>query len=551
MRLRDDCRALSALVLLLAAACGGAVSSSSNAPVPVPASTSTTARPLPPVPAVDGPLAVRVTYPGPNQEITSRDSNFIFGSVGSGRASLTINGAPARVYPNGAFIAYVVNPQSSGRYELVALRGSDSARLMLPVRFRTVRVVSKFELMPAKPENQPTSRADTIAALNARVDSLRTLVTRNDPIGLVQLGQSSALGDTDRTIVGRPIAGGTYKWFFLPGTVVPVVERVGNSARVRLDRDLDVWVDTADAQPVAAGTVAPARVVSNMRTRGGANGVDVIIPVGARPPYLVEEADRAIVLTLYGTRANTDIVNYGTGDSLVRVIEWSQERVDRARITVRLRAAPYGYLVAWENNALVLRLRGRPAIDERRPLAGLRLVVDPGHPPIGATGPTGLREAQATLLVGLRLRELLQERGATVVMTRTEDVPVELGLRPIIARRANAHAFVSVHYNAYGDGTNPFLASGTGTYFFRAHSQPLAREVQRSLVAQIGLVDLGINYDNLAVTRPTWYPAILTEGAFMMLPDQEAAMRTPEFQDRYARGIADGLESYFRALPAR
>ena len=31
----------------------------------------------------------------------------------------------------------------------------------------------------------------------------------------------------------------------------------------------------------------------------------------------------------------------------------------------------------------------------------------------------------------------------------------------------------------------------------------------------------------------------------MMLPDQEAAMRTPEFQERYALGIADGLENSF------
>jgi N-acetylmuramoyl-L-alanine amidase len=67
----------------------------------------------------------------------------------------------------------------------------------------------------------------------------------------------------------------------------------------------------------------------------------------------------------------------------------------------------------------------------------------------------------------------------------------------------------------------------------------------------MGLADLGINYDNLAVVRSTWYPAVLCEGAFLMLPDQEAALRTPEFQDRYARGVADGLERYFRGLDAR
>jgi N-acetylmuramoyl-L-alanine amidase len=98
---------------------------------------------------------------------------------------------------------------------------------------------------------------------------------------------------------------------------------------------------------------------------------------------------------------------------------------------------------------------------------------------------------------------------------------------------------------------NPFVAPGTGTYYFRTHSEPLARAVQRGMVPQLGLQDLGVNYDNLAVVRGTWYPAVLTEGAFVILPDQEAALRMPEYQERYARGVADGIESYFRQLPGR
>jgi N-acetylmuramoyl-L-alanine amidase len=285
--------------------------------------------------------------------------------------------------------------------------------------------------------------------------------------------------------------------------------------------------------------------------RGAPFGVEVVIPVGARAPYFVEETDRSIVLTLYGVRANTDVINFAPNDSMVRTVEWAQDSFDRARVTVNLRAAPYGYLVQYENGALVLRLRGRPAIVAARPLSGLTIVVDPGHPPIGATGPTGLWEPQATLPIGFRLKRILEERGATVVMTRTTDSAVALGDRPIIARRANANAFVSIHLNAYPDGVNPFVAAGTGTYYFRTHSEPLARYVQRGMVAQMGLIDLGVNYDNLAVVRGTWYPAVLCEGAFVILPDQEAALRTPEFQERYARGVADGIESYFRTLPTR
>jgi N-acetylmuramoyl-L-alanine amidase len=405
--------------------------------------------------------------------------------------------------------------------------------------------------IPAKPEALATSRADTLAALFARVDSLRTSLTRNDPIGWVQLGVANAAADSDRTIIGRPVPGGTYKWFFLPGTVVPLVAREGGFARVRLDRDLDVYVDTADLRETQATSAVQRRVSANMKVRPSADGVDLVIPIGARAPYFVEEQDRAIVLTLYGVRANTDVINYAGTDSIVRTVEWAQESADRARVTVGLRGAPYGYLVVWENDALVLKLRGHPHVDPSRPLAGLTIAVDPGHPPIGATGPTGLWEPQATLPIGQRLKTILEQRGARVVMTRTTADPVALGDRPIIARRANVHAFVSIHLNAYPDGINPFVAPGSGTYFFRAHSEPLARAVQRGMVAHLGLQDLGVNYDNLAVVRGTWYPAVLCEGAFIMLPDQEAALRTPEFQDRYASGVADGLESYFRSLNAR
>ena len=556
MPLPRSARAALAL-LALAGACrtGTTPPGTTPAPAPTPAPPA-----LPPIPLVDGPLAIDVVYPRENQVVTSRDSNFVFGSIGSGKAALTVNGVPARVYPNGAFIVFLANPPAdSARYSLVATRGADTVRSVRNIRYPARTAAQPVVVPPAadtaaaraKPQGLATSRADTIAALNARLDTLATALKAGRPIGLVQVGEPSAADDTDRVINGRPTAGGTYKWFFMPGTVVPLVGRDGGFYRVRVDQNLDLFVDSTEARILPDSASVPRRVMSNMKVRGAPLGEDVVIPIGARAPYFVEENDRSIVLTLYGVRGNTDIVNYAPADSMIRTVEWVQETDDRARVTVNLRAAPYGYLVLWENNALVLRLRGRPAINQHHPLAGLTIAVDPGHPPIGATGPTGLWEPQATLPVGFRLKQILEERGATVVMTRTTDSAVALGDRPIIARKANVNAFVSIHYNAYPDGVNPFVAPGTGTYFFRTHSEPLARLVQRGLVSHLGLMDLGVNYDNLAVVRGTWYPAVLCEGAFIMLPDQEAAMRTPEFQDRYARGIADGLEEYFRTLPSR
>jgi N-acetylmuramoyl-L-alanine amidase len=276
--------------------------------------------------------------------------------------------------------------------------------------------------------------------------------------------------------------------------------------------------------------------------------VDLRIPISSRPPYLVEESDHRIVLTLYDTRANTDILQYVANDSTVREVSWTQETSDRVRFTLRLSSQPYGYLAFWDGSAFVLRVRRPPVVNPKKPLQGLVIAVDPGHPPIGATGPTGLYEADAVLEVGERLRDILQRRGATVVMTRTTRGAVALGDRPIMARRANAQALVSIHLNALPDGVNPFTTNGTGAYFFQPQSAPLARALQNGMVSRMHLRNLGVYYDNLALARPTWMPAVLCEGAFIMMPDQEAALRTPAFQTAYATGIADGLENYFRSL---
>src|SRR5437763_10065544 len=100
-----------------------------TAPTPAPTPVAAKAPALPASPEVDGPIAIRVVYPQAGQTITSRDSNFIFGSIGSGKATLRINGYPARVYPNGAFIAFIPNPPAaSPRYELVAERGGENVR---------------------------------------------------------------------------------------------------------------------------------------------------------------------------------------------------------------------------------------------------------------------------------------------------------------------------------------------------------------------------------------------------------------------------------------
>jgi len=362
---------------------------------------------------------------------------------------------------------------------------------------------------------------------------------------------ASTLPDTDDAIVARPLPGETYHWFLLPGTVVQRDGRIGGYTRILMDSALHVWVPDSLVHPVAAGTRAPHRVAQDGAVVSAPGWEDFVLPVGDRPAYFVEERDHAIDLTLYSTRGNTDIVRYPSSDSLIRRVEWAQLANDRVRYTLHLSTQPYGYLVLWEHGKFVLRVRRPPPVDLAHPLRGIVVAVDAGHPPGGATGPTDYHESEATLAIALQLQTMLRAQGAAVVMTRTTAGPVPLDARDVIARRGGADVFVSIHLNAFPDGTNPFTAvEGSATFFYRGQSEPLARAVQLGLVHAMGLPDQGVVFRSLAVVRQTWMPSILCEGAFIIVPQQEAALRTPAFQNAYARGVADGLAAYFRGLGA-
>ena len=131
-------------------------------------------------------------------------------------------------------------------------------------------------------------------------------------------------------------------------------------------------------------------------------------------------------------------------------------------------------------------------------------------------------------------------------ITRTEDVPIELWPRVDAVERSGAELLVSIHNNALPDGVNPLTNSGASVYYNHSRSVPLARAVQAELVRRLGVRDLGIGRGDLALVRTTWMPSILTEGLFMIVPEQEAALRSAQGQRLYAEAVVEGIRRFLR-----
>ena len=184
------------------------------------------------------------------------------------------------------------------------------------------------------------------------------------------------------------------------------------------------------------------------------------------------------------------------------------------------------------------------------------IVLDPGHGGSDRGSIHGdLVEAVLNLDMAKRVRALLIARGWQVQMTRETDVDVyrpndsardELQARDDIANHAGARLLVSIHCNAYiNAGPN-----GTTVYYSKPSDVALAQTLDSALdEAQLGTKDDGIVKSKLYVTLHADMPAALIETAFESNPSDAMKLESPDWRQRVAEAIADGIDHYAQAHP--
>lgn len=208
-----------------------------------------------------------------------------------------------------------------------------------------------------------------------------------------------------------------------------------------------------------------------------------------------------------------------------------------------------------EPAVLARRARGLAVLIGEAALSEMSIVLDPGHGgrQPGAIGPSGLEEKGINLAVASRAQQLLQERGADVVLTRRGDsslIPVtcreelrrELTMRAEVANQRRADVFVAIHCNSSPHGAP--RRSGTETYYCTPRSIGLATVMQQEMLKGLGLNDGGTHAADFVVIRCAQMPAVLVELAYLNNATEESLLGSPEFRERAARAIVSGLQRF-------
>ncbi len=194
------------------------------------------------------------------------------------------------------------------------------------------------------------------------------------------------------------------------------------------------------------------------------------------------------------------------------------------------------------------------------PLAGKVIVIDPGHGGSAATdsyrqGPTGEREEWIDLRVGILLKGLLEEKGAKVLLTRTEDVTFPLAARSQMAVDNKADLFVSIHHNATADPTVNFpiiyyhgLASeNVASVEFSKHlGKNLAKHMYKRKTPVSIVSDFTIfSAQGASVLRGSYgIPGVLAEASFFTNPAEENRLKEKEHNLGEAIAYAEAMEAF-------
>jgi N-acetylmuramoyl-L-alanine amidase len=315
--------------------------------------------------------------------------------------------------------------------------------------------------------------------------------------------------------------------------------------------DYGAWINSKETRTLP-GATPPRTVIRSVGYRQLPQATEIVFPLQVPVPVSVQQGTHSFTLTLHNTTAQTDTIRLDD-NPLISRLDWQQlsSPLGGVQYTFNLKKAQqWGYKLRYDNTTLVLTLRHPPAMGEKRrkPLSGIKIVLDPGHggKESGASGPTGYLEKDVNLTVSQLLRDQLVEQGATVVMTRDTDQDLSLVERQAIIDKEEPTVAISIHYNSLPDDGDAEKTQGVGTFWYHPQAHNLAIFIQKYLVKALGRPSYGVFWNNLALTRPATTPSVLLELGFMSNPDEFEWVTDPQEQQKLAKALAQGITAWLK-----
>lgn len=209
-----------------------------------------------------------------------------------------------------------------------------------------------------------------------------------------------------------------------------------------------------------------------------------------------------------------------------------------------------GYYIQKTDKGLELHIK-RPikVKSEDTPLKNIKIMLDPGHggDALGAVGPLGANYAEKdiNLKMAFKLRKELENYGATVIMTRTEDIAMSLEKRLILSRNTKPDLFISIHSNSMEDNIDISKIEGFSVFLREKHSMPISEIIYKNTIKDLNRIPKGIHYRNFYVVRGTWTPSMLLESGFVPNPKEYEWLIDDKEQTLLAKTFAKSIVEYF------
>lgn len=172
----------------------------------------------------------------------------------------------------------------------------------------------------------------------------------------------------------------------------------------------------------------------------------------------------------------------------------------------------------------------------------------------GATGVSSHKnESQINLEIALKLKNELQARGYTVIMTRTsQNVNISNQQRAAIGNQNKAGAVIHLHCDSIDNkstrGAHTIAITKNNPYCPELYnsSSSLAKKVIQAYCAETGIKNKGVSYrDDLTGLNWSQVPSIYIEMGFLSHPTEDQLLANDAFQNKCAKGIANGIDQYF------